>query len=55
MNIDDPVGLFVSVPRDLRRRLKVAAYERDVTMHAFVVAALELIAASPELLSALEA
>ncbi len=49
----DVVGMLVTVPRELRRRLKVAAYGHDLTMNGFAVAALELVASNPDLLTVL--
>ena len=50
----DVVGLLVTVPRDLRRQLKIAAARKDMTMNAFAVAALELVATNPDVLTFLE-
>ncbi len=50
----DVVGLLVTVPRALRRRLKVAAYDRDMTLNAFAVAALEFVASNPDVLCVME-
>ena len=50
----EAVTLMVSVPRELRKRVKLAAWDRDLTMYAFVDAALELAVANPDAITAVE-
>jgi predicted HicB family RNase H-like nuclease len=50
----EAVGLMVTVPRELRRKIKIAACERDMTLNSFAAAALEFVASNPDVLSVLE-
>lgn len=45
------VTMLVTVPRDVRRRVKMTAAAKEITMNAFAVFALDFVARNPSVLS----